>query len=54
MRAGEPLPLVAYDATKSVATVSCPGGQTDTLTFTVGEDGRSHLSARRGDIVLLP
>ncbi len=54
VRAGEPLPVVAYDATQSVATVSWPGGQTDMLTFTVGGDARSHLSARRGDTVLLP
>ena len=53
IHSGEPLPVVAYDAAAQTAEVRLPG-QTDTLHFTVEADARTHVSARRGETVLLP
>ncbi len=54
VRAGQPLPKVAYDSAQGTATVSW-AGQVDTITFTANSsDARTRVSARRGAVVLLP
>ena len=52
VRAGSPLPVVSWDASKSTATVAF-SGQNDKLRFEIGADHRTRLRANRGDSVLI-
>jgi hypothetical protein len=53
VRAGEPLPVVTYDAPKQTAQVAWQD-QTDVLTFSVGADKRTQVEIKRGGENLLP
>lgn len=46
-RAGEAVPETTWNADKSLLTVRHPKGPTDTVAFTKGADGRTHLILKR-------
>ncbi len=52
VRAGSPIPVVSWDATRQTATVNFPG-QPDTLHFNIADDQRTRLGASRGDKVMI-
>jgi hypothetical protein len=52
-RAGQPLPVVSYNAEKQISEVRWPG-QSDTLTFTPSSSGAPALSVLRGNSVITP
>ena len=52
VRAGEALPEVRWDDAKQSASVSYPG-QSDSLDFKISQEHRTHLTARRGDLILI-
>ncbi len=52
IRAGQPLPVVTYDAAKQTAEIRRPG-QIDTLQFTGGEQNPASFTVRRNGVDLL-